>query len=219
MARVPLDRQVEEASFVRVVARELSKQRRAVLEIAKRESPQLDELFWEEHRVSMEAALIPVLVGIYDRAVGKVELNIKQDYIGELASRAYRWARSYAGELVRGITQTSQRIVRGALADFVSTPGMTTRDLRDILATTFGPARAQTIAVTETTRAYYEGGKEAASEIEKLGFEMVGIWRTANDERVCPICAPLNGKPEKEWGGLTPPAHPNCRCDVAYELT
>jgi len=33
------------------------------------------------------------------------------------------------------------------------------------------------------------------------------------DETVCPLCAPLEGKNEGDWGGLPgPPAHPNCRC-------
>ena len=38
------------------------------------------------------------------------------------------------------------------------------------------------------------------------------VWRTAADERVCPVCGPLDGQ---EWpgdAGPQPPAHPNCRC-------
>ena len=53
-------------------------------------------------------------------------------------------------------------------------------------------------------------------------------WLTATDERVCPICAPLdgrifdlNGKPIDGKGGTPlsmPPAHPQCRCSLAPAL-
>ena len=219
MARISLVRRIEEARFSKAISGELNKQRIAVLKEVSKDLPQMDALFWEEHRESMIAAIVPILVEIYDKSVGAV-LTIKQELIGDLASRAIRWARAYAGDLVRGITRTTQRAVREAVATFISTPGLTVRDLREMLSTTFGSSRAQTIAVTEFTRAHFEGTREAAEEIRKVGFEMVGIWRTAVDDRVCPICGPLEGVREVggTWGGYRPPAHPNCRCDIAYEL-
>lgn len=45
---------------------------------------------------------------------------------------------------------------------------------------------------------------------------------TAGDERVCPVCGPLNGR---EWserqpaGQPRPPLHVNCRCRVRYSRT
>lgn len=227
MARISLVRRIEEPQFAKIIAKELNKQRKAVLAEVKKDLPQMDELFWEEHRESMTAAIIPTLVGIYDRAVGTTLGNtpMKQEPIGDLASRAVRWARQYAGELTRGITRTTQRVVRDSVATFISTPGMTTGDLTDMLSTTFGAARAQTIAVTEFTRAHFEGTREAADEARRVGFQMVGIWLTAADELVCPICAPLEGVKETSgtWihpdgEAYRPPAHPNCRCDIAYEL-
>jgi hypothetical protein len=52
------------------------------------------------------------------------------------------------------------------------------------------------------------------------------VWITAHDERVCPTCGPMDGKSAKigekfatDAGKLwTPPAHVNCRCDVALDL-
>jgi len=41
-------------------------------------------------------------------------------------------------------------------------------------------------------------------------------WRTAADERVCPVCGPLAGQ---EWladTGPQPPAHANCRCQRVF---
>jgi SPP1 gp7 family putative phage head morphogenesis protein len=84
-----------------------------------------------------------------------------------------------------------------------------------LLANTFGRSRAETIAVTEVTRAAAEGGRLYQQQLQQAGFTFDRIWRTSNDERVCPVCGPLDGKPEAEWGGLdSPPAHPNCRCSV-----
>jgi len=129
--------------------------------------------------------------------------------------------------LVRDINITSQRLLAEALMQFQNTPGMTMGDLRAMLANVFGEARANTIAVTELTRAHYEGAKLAADEISAAGIPMVGIWQTNNDDLVCEICAPLNNlreTPEGGWDpsghgpGVVPPAHPNCRCDIGYDV-
>lgn len=44
-------------------------------------------------------------------------------------------------------------------------------------------------------------------------------WRTAEDERVCPECAPLDGLVWPEGDGPAPPVHPSCRCDRTYAFT
>jgi hypothetical protein len=37
-------------------------------------------------------------------------------------------------------------------------------------------------------------------------------WRTVADERVCPICGPLNGYQWPTGEGPNPPLHIHCRC-------
>jgi hypothetical protein len=37
-------------------------------------------------------------------------------------------------------------------------------------------------------------------------------WVTANDERTCPECAPLDGTLWRDGEGPEPPLHGNCRC-------
>lgn len=76
-----------------------------------------------------------------------------------------------------------------------------------------GRNRATTIARTEIVRAHAEGQLDA---FEKLGLDQIGIaveWSTTGDDRVCPLCAPLEGvvMSVKEARG-TLPRHPNCRC-------
>ena len=39
------------------------------------------------------------------------------------------------------------------------------------------------------------------------------VWRTTGDERVCPVCGPLDGQEGPADAGPQPPAHPNCRCE------
>ena len=68
-------------------------------------------------------------------------------------------------------------------------------------------------------------GKQAAWTQKLITGELEGahkVWRTAEDERVCPVCAPLDGKSlpiTAQFGTesgdfFVPPLHVNCRCDV-----
>ena len=95
--------------------------------------------------------------------------------------------------------------------------------LEQLLVPEFGPARASRIAVTEVTRIYADGNIGAWKSTGMVGGYR---WNTANDERVCPECGPMNGKVASMGGefhawnevantGITtksPPAHVNCRC-------
>lgn len=89
--------------------------------------------------------------------------------------------------------------------------------------------RAQTIARTEMSLAINRGTQEAW----RAGVAAGGLpptlrrrWVTADDERVCGFCGPLDGAivglEEPFVGGgrrpmalLLPPAHPRCRCSLA----
>lgn len=87
-------------------------------------------------------------------------------------------------------------------------------------------ARARTIARTEIMTASNVGqhyGYQSAMDGGLMSNPGQGYraitkeWITAQDERVCPVCGPLDQK-QVDWseafpGGLViPPAHPNCRC-------
>lgn len=84
--------------------------------------------------------------------------------------------------------------------------------------------RAQTIARTELAMAYNNAADLAVRDAVEAGAfenELVKVWRTQKDERVCRVCGPrheqrvgLNG----DFGGVAlPPAHPRCRCVLLYE--
>jgi SPP1 gp7 family putative phage head morphogenesis protein len=92
------------------------------------------------------------------------------------------------------------------------------------LEPTFGPVRARRVAVTEATRIFTEGQRQAEADNE---FTTMFRVSTSRDERVCPICGPLDGQ-TREKGTYTyqhpelgpiagPPFHVNCRCGETPE--
>lgn len=92
--------------------------------------------------------------------------------------------------------------------------------------------RALRIARTELSFAYNYGQFEAIRQAQEQGYfggEVVKTWMTAEDERTCDFCGPLDGQMiglEETFPGLTkklpnvlaPPAHPMCRCTVGYQV-
>ena len=141
---------------------------------------------------------------------------------------AVEWAKTYSFEMIQGITATTRPVVETAVTEFFSQPGLTLGDLRNTLSSTFGPVRAEMIAVTETTRASVEGERAFADALKQQGVDFDRFWDTRNDDRVCPICGPLNGVKEDDSGGYThpvtgtryekPPAHVRCRCGERSEV-
>lgn len=128
---------------------------------------------------------------------------------------ALEWAASYGYDLVRGITETTKKLISTVIQQVISTPGMTHADVVALLEPAFGSVRATTIATTEVTRAYAQATLVYQRLLADHGVRMVRIWQTSHDERVCPICGPLHDQPEQVWAKqfpAGPPAHVNCRC-------
>lgn len=119
----------------------------------------------------------------------------------------------YLQELYDQIQESSRRALRQEIAAWIES-GEALPDLVKRLEPTFGKKRAELIASTEVTRAYAEGNTRAW---QASGLVTLREWRTANDERVCPVCGPLHKKRAGfdepfEGGPESPPAHPRCRC-------
>lgn len=84
--------------------------------------------------------------------------------------------------------------------------------------------RAETIARTESMTAINQGRVamwQQLAEDGALDEDTKRQWLTADDERVCPICGPLDEHPPIPLDGSYqtsigtvdhPPAHPSCRC-------
>lgn len=173
--------------------------------------------FWEGVVSELNGSLVPFLAEVYMDSAERLvsDLPIGVDW-GLVNQHAVVWAREYSYGLVRGITTTTQRAVQDAMSSFFA-QGQTRADLEATLTRIFGPVRASAIAVTEVTRAATQGERSIAQEIADMGIDMTPIFQTSQDELVCPICGPMQGKvieSEEDY----PPLHPNCRCWTNHEL-
>lgn len=188
----------------------------------------LDQAYIQTERDELTAAILPVIeravMGATEVQTGEAKADpmvvpITWDQ-AVIAGEAARWAVTHAGALIGDIVDHTFSLVREGVARFMRTPGMTIGDLRRTLEPAFGETRAQRIAVTETTRAFAAGQKLVQDELRRGGLGLERIWRTSNDERVCPICGPLEDRRESEgWDGMDgPPAHVNCRCWTVLSL-
>jgi len=181
----------------------------------------LDEVFWSSSTGLMLADLRPEMERMALAALQTASVSATIPILWDEAvifMEAAEWAGRYGYDLVRGITDNTRRGVQGAVTRFVETSGETIGQLRSELEPLFGERRAQSIAVTETTRAYAQGSRMVREELARGGLTMDEVWQASNDERMCPICGELSGKPKaRGWivMGVTydaPPAHVNCRC-------
>lgn len=166
----------------------------------------------------LQAAIQPELSAmVVDTALGvSVDVGIGFDPT-IINTHALEWARNYSYELVTGLTETTRRQIAEVQRSFIETPGMTQGDMEKLLEPAFGPVRAEMIATTEATRAFSEATNEIQQLVNQTGLQMVRVWQTQNDEIVCDLCGPLNGRPETEWAAYGadmsgPPRHVRCRC-------
>lgn len=180
-------------------------------------------LDWEEEHTLLLAIIYPFLLaaavnGAKTALAELALLGVGVDWA--LVNQAVvDWARRYSYNLVRQINATTQKYLQTVVPDWINS-GAPLDVLAETLAPMFGVVRAEMIAVTEVTRAYAEGNIETWRE---SGVVSGKRWMTANDDLVCPICAPLDGMMvgldengfTTEAGGLgldAPPAHVRCRC-------
>ncbi len=190
----------------------------------------------------LQAALIPELArAIRDQiAAQSLEVGVALDQAA-VNQAAVEWAKQYSYELVKGLTETTLKQLRTVIPTFLETPGMTQGDLVGMLEPTFGAARANSIATNEVTRAMAQATTMHKELLAESGLLMEEVWHTANDDHVCYICGPANGKGEDEpitaadeapwgksfWKGRSwkevfpggPPGHAGpCRCTTTLRV-
>lgn len=150
--------------------------------------------FWDDENRRFLARFQELLLRIYTAGaeqaageLGSLELLIDWDAWN---TQAVAYLRRYGLELARGINGTTRRQVIGAIEEWIRA-GEPLTLLQERLTPVFGRRRAEVIASTEVTRAYAEGNMALW---QSTGFVSGKQWRTAVDERVCPICGPLHGQ-------------------------
>ena len=224
-----------EAELARRFSRLSSKHRRELMSLLGNPPSyaNVPQSFWQKVISELNGQFVPLLTDVYlEQAEFLVSsLPVGVDW-GLINQRAVTWAQSYSYQLVQGITNTTQKLIRDAVSNFFE-QSMTMGDLETIIGRAFGPVRAEMIAVTEVTRAASEAEVQIGEEMAGEGLFLDAVWKTNNDELVCPICAPLNGKKAEGYRGKRrpywihptkrteidpPPAHPRCRCWISWEI-
>jgi len=219
MADIP-NRGELERRMARLLARFLSAHGGHLLE-KMGDPPRLENLpldFWSREGRTLAKILNPFLEDIF---LEQARILMMSQPVGAdwalVNEGAIRWSSTYTFELIKGMNETTQRVVSRALSNYYQ-QGQTIGELQRALAGTFGPVRAEMIAVTEVTRASVQGEMAIAGELRKQGIEMIPFWETNADELVCPICLPRNGKRQGDGWSEPPPAHPRCRCWLNHKL-
>lgn len=217
-----VDRNELERKLARVLSKGLRAEKKRLLDLLG-DPPDLSRVpyeYWQNGWKDIQRDVETILV---DTFISQAESLMNSVGIGSDWSRfnmiAADWGRTYTYDLVRGIVGTTRSALEKLLQKNVPgyfEEGLTSKELAARLEGLFGAVRSEMIAVTETTRAAVEGERAFVQELVKeTGKEMIPIWLTANDDWVCPVCGPKNGKPITD--GKFPPAHPRCRCGVAWE--
>lgn len=216
-----INRDELESKLARIVGKEMRSQLTRLMEYLG-DPPKLEnvpETFWQDGGKQLRGVVQPFFEQVFlDQAEGLMkDIGIGVDWT-LVNQAAINWASSYTFDLVTGIDKTSQELLRKSVSDYFGSQ-MTIGDLERRLTGTFGPVRAEMIAVTEVTRASVQGELALVAEIEKNNnVKMIPIWNTNNDELVCPVCGPINGKQQGDGWHVPPPAHPRCRCWLNHEF-
>lgn len=139
--------------------------------------------------------------------------------------QAVEWITSHAGELITGISESTREDIVD-LVEAAFEEQFDVDDLADRISELIGDeSRAETIARTETMRASNEGQSQLWDQAVEEGL-LTGaekqVWITTPDDRLCPICEPMDGVTTTLDGTFDvdgdeidgPPAHPNCRCTI-----
>lgn len=137
-----------------------------------------------------------------------------------LSPRDAKALRNFESQLVRRrirVPEADTQFVREAIANDVE-------NYREALIR----RRGRMIAETEMQNAIQQGERmfweQAIANEQVDGGLLLKRWFTVQDERVCPICAPLHGQvrpfvdsySSRGWTGESPPAHQLCRCYMQY---
>lgn len=139
-------------------------------------------------------------------------------------TRAAAWARDHAAELATGVSDTTEQIIRDAIAR-TQDEGDLSEQYDEILAAIGDEDRASLIARTESMTAANEGNRQGWDQAVDAGLltgDEQRVWIATSD--ACPECDAL----DEEETGLDgsypgdgedgPPLHPNCRCTEGLVL-
>lgn len=183
---------------------------------------------WLNWSANLGRELTPVLAAVYLEAAEQL-VGEHDGTLREPEQRAREWAARRANWLAGAMATTTQQAVAAKFDQAVRQAASSNSPISDSNAlqqaveelkdAAFSRQRAVAAGATETTEAITKGEVFAAVELARIGLPLVPFWRTEEDDRVCPICAPLDGTTKDAWPfavGAGPPAHVSCRCVLEW---
>lgn len=202
------------ARIARAVLKERSDEVMAIIQRGGDWQGALDEVY-----ATMQSRLLDELApqlgaGVRDSALALMEREALSLSVDAIGNRASEFASRYTYDLVTGIVDTTRERLGNAMTAYFQDESIDLRALGAKVEAVFGEGRGQMIATTEATRASAQGQVVLTEELreESPNARIAMVWATSEDELVCEICGPLDGK--RIEGDVVPPAHPNCRCAV-----
>jgi hypothetical protein len=173
--------------------------------------------YWSRGWRDIQKDVEPILLDIYlqqaEALMTDVNIGVSWDQVNQQASN---WSRDHTEQVLSEMFNRRYEHLNETIPRFYE-EGWNIGQLTTELERWYDPVRAEMIAVTETTRAAVEGERAYVEQLRReLGVNLVPVWNTANDERVCPICGPKHRKEITD--GVYPPAHPRCRCYLSYTI-
>jgi len=212
------EREAELAKIVQAMNDEQAKELEGYLADAKRLSD-VPKSFWERVKKEMSdnAELAALLLLIFNETAQQHVPGIA------LGSAGPAYVAGRLKQIAPGFVQRSKDLTSTAIRDAQSLGSGLLSFYRKAVKRIFGKPRSKTIADTEGNLSMITGGEAA---VTKAKLEVLRFWahsrlrppRHSNaDEKPCPICSPMEGRPDSEWNNLLPGlCHPNCDCFPEY---
>lgn len=199
-----------------------------------------DPEFWTEARRIMVGAALPIfqelfMAGVEEAMLETFGTKALEDHLFEIGQKQTRTElrpvdqdllttvalerlEIYTDNWWEQIESTTRKNLRAAIGTAVR-EGESTDQLIKRIEPTFGKARAQRIAITESTRLMTEG---QLATYDQLGVTQLR-WKSVHDMNVCPRCKELEEQTrenpmQRGFESVVPPAHPGCRCRLSPVL-
>ncbi len=175
------------------------------------------ESYWNNGGKAIRKAISSVLEDVYlAQSLALAEqVNLQVDWM-LVNQHAIDWAARWGMQKATELTGRTRNMV----IDLVTKYYQQDWDIDELtrrIAVFYAPERARSVAITETTNAAVQSQIQLADDIRKLyGVDFEETYRVSEYDRVCAICAPLDGRPTQEVG--YPPRHVNCACYVEYTM-
>ncbi len=218
-----VNRDWKESAIAKAVSKWLARFKPQFTDYIDDSAPDLEDVpktFWNELLREGWEVIAPLLLAVLVEQAVDMSVDVGTELTATtwttVNENAAQWSRTYGYDLITGINDTTRKQMQEIMADFYENSA-TMDDLTKKIAELFGPARAERIAITETTRAAVQGEKAYIEALEREhGLHATPFWHTAKDDYVCPDCSAKDGMMLAR--GDEPPLHPGCRCFIDWEV-